>query len=254
MTESRKDLEDILGKLSEGVGEILQEQKSLGNRLGALEERIQKVESEPEEPQQDVSERRVSFDYRVLEHIRRYTLFDRKGHEAEMVSTRRCLALRDLPEVRTRYHTGAGNRETQFSYRIIEDHQEMEPEWIPVEYQPSSGAGADYSAVLKLPVPILSAQLFELRHEIRMIDTFTSHNEWVSLVVEYPTEKFILEVLLPAGRLVTGARRETSEGASQTFNKRRVVPRPVQDTDQVSLLWLEEKPLTGRTYTIFWDW
>ena len=55
-------------------------------------------------------------------------------------------------------------------------------------------------------------------------------------------------------RMVTGARRETSEGASQTFNKRRVIPRVVPDTGQVSLLWTEDKPLTGRTYTMFWDW
>lgn len=254
MTEPRKDIEDILSKLSEGVGEILQEQKAIGSRLEALEDRLHKVENGSEEPRQETSERRVNYDYRVLEHSRRYTIFDLKGHEAEMVSIRRCLSLRDLPELRTRYHTGAGKRETKFAYRITEDERQVEPEWTPVEYEPISGAGADYSALLKLPVPILSGQLFELRHEIKLIDTFTSHNEWVSLVVEYPTEKFVLEVFLPPGRLVTGARRETSEGASQTFNKRRVVPRPIPETDQVALSWTEEKPLTGRTYTMFWDW
>ncbi len=254
MAEPPKNIEDILSGLSDGVGQILHEQKTLGNRLEGLEDRILKIENGAEETKPDSGERRVMFDYRLLEHVRRYTILDLKGHEAEMISTRRCLALRDLPELRTRYHTGTGKREIHYSYRIIEDGQEFEPEWAPVEFQPASGAGADYSALLILPAPIRSSQLFELRNEIKLVDTFVSNNEWVSLVVEYPTEKFVLEVILPSGRMVTGARRETSEGASQTFNKRRVVPRTMPETGQVSLLWSEDKPLTGRTYTMFWDW
>ncbi len=254
MAEPPKSIEEILGGLSDGIGQILNEQKALGSRLEALEDRIHQIEGEEEAPAPVHSERSVMFDYRVLEHVRRYTILDVKGHKAEMVSTRRCLALRDLPELRTRYHTGSGSREIQYAYRIIEDEQEFEPEWIPVEFKTASGAGADYSAELELPAPIRSSQLFELRNVNKLVDTFVSHNEWVTLVVEYPTEKFILEVLLPSERMVTGARRETSEGASQTFNKRRVIPRTVADTGQISLLWTEDKPLTGRTYTMFWDW
>ena len=254
MAKPSKSIEEILSGLSDGIGQILHEQKTLGDRLEGLEDRVQKVESGEEEPEPVSNERSVMFDYRILDHVRRYTVLDTKGHKAEMVSTRRCLALRDLPELRTRYHSGTGKRGFEYSYRVIEDGQDIEPEWIPVVFHPASGAGADFSASLVLPTPIRSGQIFELRNENTLSDTFTSHNEWVSLVVEYPTERFVLEVLIPSSRLVTGARHETSEGASQTFNKRRVVPRAMIDTGHVSLLWTEERPLTGRTYTMFWDW
>ncbi len=254
MAKPPKSIEDILSGLSDGIGQILHEQKTLGERMEGLEDRIEKVEGGKEEPEPVSIERSVTFDYRILEHVRRYTVLDTKGHKAEMVGTRRCLALRDLPELRTRYHTGTGNRDFEYSYRVVEDGQEVEPEWTPVEFHPASGAGADFSANLVLPTPIRSGQIFELRNENMLTDTFTSHNEWVSLVVEYPTERFVLEVLIPSSRLVIGARHETSEGASQTFNKRRVIPRAMIDTGQVSLLWTEDRPLTGRTYTMFWDW
>ena len=125
---------------------------------------------------------------------------------------------------------------------------------MPVEYRINKGAGADFSAILVLPQPILSGESFELRHEIKMVDSFTSHNEWVTMVVEYPTEKFTLEVLLPSSRMIHGGRREISEGASQSFDKRRVVPQKIPGSDQVSMLWVEEKPITGRTYTLYWEW
>ena len=93
-----------------------------------------------------------------------------------------------------------------------------------------------------------------MRHEIEMVDSFSTHNEWVSMVVEYPTEKFNLEVFLPSSRTIQGTRREISEGASQSFDKRRLLPQKVPDEDRIVMRWEEKKPVTGRTYTIYWDW
>ena len=262
MAEQKKDgeekdggeaLEALLGRLSEGLGRVLDQQKALGDRLARLEGRLETRGDEPSGPAAPAAEVRT-YDYRVLHHSRCYTIQDIRGRAAGMVSVRRCLALRELDQVRTRYHTGTGDREVQYAYRMLTDGGKTEPEWTPVEYRIGKDAGADYSAFLGMAVPIKSGEVFELRHEIRLHNAFSGRNEWVTLVVEYPTEAFRLEVLLPPGRKLVGARREESEGASNSFNKRRVFPRTLPQTGQVSLLWEEERPVTGRAYTLFWDW
>ena len=171
-----------------------------------------------------------------------------------MTNTRRCLALRDMPELRTRYHTGTGDRNVAYSYRIIQEVQAGEVAWIPLEFEINKGAGADYSAILALPQPILSGERFELRHKIELVESFCTRNEWVSIVVEYPTERFVLEVILPSDRMIQGARSESSAGASQSFDKRRVVPQKVPGESRVMMVWEEESPITGRTYTLYWEW
>lgn len=259
MTEPKEDggkkdggeaLEGLLGRLSEGLGRVLDQQKALGDRLARLEGRLDEEPAGQAPPAAEVR----TYDYRVLHHSRCYTVQDIHGRAAEMVGVRRCLALQELAQVRTRYHTGTGEREVRYSCRVIPDGDRAEPEWVPVEFRIDKGAGADYSAFLVMPVPIKSGEVFEVRHEIRLHNAFTGRNEWVTLVVEYPTEVFRLEVLLPPGRRLVGARREESEGASNSFNKRRVFPRTLPQTGQVSLLWEEERPVTGRAYTLFWDW
>ncbi|MEK6710898.1 MAG: hypothetical protein AABZ64_09995 [Nitrospinota bacterium] len=246
-------LESLLGKLSENLGHVLDQQKALGERLARLEGRLGHLEDGGPPPPAPQAEAR-SYDYRVLHHSRCYTLHDTQGHEATMVSVRHCVALGELSQVRTRYHTGTGEREASYAYRVLQEGHKEEPGWIPVEYRLDKGAGADFSAFLVLPGPIPSGRVFELRHEIRLRNAFTGRNEWVTLVVEYPTEVFRIEVLLPPGRRLLGARREESEGASNSFNKRRVFPRTLPQTGQLSLLWEEERPATGRAYTLFWDW
>ena len=255
MTESPNTLEELLRKLSGDVSEILGQQKGLGERMETLEERIAAFETKkPAGGGGDPAPVGVLYDYRILEHVRQYNIKDTGGHEAEMSSVRRCLALRDLPEIRTRYHTGTGNRKVQYSYRVVPEGPAGESEWVPVEFRTNKGAGADFSAILSLPQPILIGESFELRHEIEMVDSFSSHNEWVSMVVEYPTEKLNLGVFLPSSRTIQGARREISEGASQSFDKRRLVPQKVPGEDRIAMRWEEINPITGRTYTIYWDW
>ncbi len=251
MTESPGELDNFLGEIKESLGEILRQQKTLGERMESLENRFNQLETLKEA---DDASQGVSYDYRILEHFRRYTIHDSKGHKAEMISTRRCLALRDLPELRTRYHTGTGNREVEYAYRLIGEGKASDAGWTPLEFSINRGAGADFSAIFSLPRPVLSGELFELRHKIELIDSFNTHNEWVSMVMEYPTGKFTLEVILPADRMILGTRREISEGASQSFDKRRLVPQKVPGENQVSLAWTEESPVTGRTYTVYWEW
>ncbi|MCY3822946.1 MAG: hypothetical protein OXG62_03645 [Nitrospinae bacterium] len=57
-----------------------------------------------------------------------------------------------------------------------------------------------------------------------------------------------------AARKLVGARREESQGASNSFNKRRVYPRLLNETGQTRLEWRESQLVTGRAYTLFWDW
>ncbi len=257
MAEKRENegqgLEGILGELTQGLGEILREQRAQGQRLGKLEERLDRIEGGAA-PGKAARGGGRTYDYRVLLHERRYVLKDEGGRLAEMVSNRRCLATRELAEVRTRYHTGSGDRKARYAYRALRDARGDEPGWTPLEYRIDKGAGADYSAYLALPGPVREGELFELRHELELHDAFTSRNEWVTLVVEYPTESFRMEVLLPPGRKLLGARREESEGASNSFNKRRVYPKALPGTGQVLLQWEERRPVTGRAYTLFWDW
>ncbi|MEE9275287.1 MAG: hypothetical protein V3V62_08270, partial [bacterium] len=125
---------------------------------------------------------------------------------------------------------------------------------IPLEYRTHKGAGADYSAILILPDPVLAGEVFEIRHVLELKDAFTSRNEWVTLMVEYPTESFRLEIIIPPGRRILGSRREESMGPSNSVNKRRVVPHTIPETGRISLLWEQEEPITGRAYTLYWDW
>ena len=255
MADENPEIADSLKELADGVSSVLKCQEELAGKLNALEARVRHVEealadsTSPQESGEDYEE----YDYRVLLHSRTYTIEDIDGRAARMVGVRRCLARRELPLVMTRYHTGSGDREVAYSYRILEN-EEADPHWKPVEYRIEKQAGADYSAGLVLPEPIRAGALFELRHELILRDAFTTRNEWVTLVVQYPTDEFRLEVLIPPGRKLLGARREESQGASNSFNKRRVYSRLLNGTGQTRLEWRETQPVTGRAYTLFWDW
>lgn len=228
--------------------------RELAGKLDALEARVRSIEDDlvAGAPPRENGEFE-DYDYRVLLHTRTYTIEDVEGRTARMVGVRRCLPRRDLPGVNTRYHTGSGDREVAYSYRLLEN-EGADPPWTPLDYQIEKQAGADYSASLVLPEPIREGALFELRHELVLLDSFTTRNEWVTLVVQYPTDEFRLEVLIPPGRKLVGARREESQGASNSFNKRRVYPRLLNETGQTRLEWREIQPVTGRAYTLFWDW
>ncbi|MDA0999481.1 MAG: hypothetical protein O2807_03045 [bacterium] len=253
MAKAPDDMEKILKDLAGGVSEILKAQKEMGDRLSHLEGRLPQVDEAAQQAAPERPKGGVTYDYRVLYYERIYSLADTQGQKAEMVSTRRCLALRDLAEVRTRYHTGTGERKAVYELRRVPE-QEAASDWKEVNYRIHQGAGADFSALLELSGKIYAGDVFEVRHTLEMADTFTSRNEWVTLVVEYPTESFHLEVRLPPGRKIIGARREESMGASHSLNKRRVVPKTAPDTGEIRLIWNQQNPQTGRSFTLFWDW
>lgn len=251
MAEQPEGFEKLMESLAGGVADILREQKAQGGRLAELEKRINEgVGASPPER----GKGGVTYDYRILQHVRCYTLADTQGERAQMESTRKCVALRDLPEVRTRYHTGAGDRGVVYEFRRVQEGEKGEPTWNSLEYKTLKGAGADYSAILTLPDPVLAGEVFEIRHSLELKDAFCSRNEWVTLMVEYPTESFRLEIVIPPGRKILGSRREESMGPSNSFNKRRVIPRSIPETGRISLLWDQEEPITGRAYTLYWDW
>lgn len=254
MARKEGGIENLLQELAGGLREVLDSQKSQSDRLSKLEERIGHIEEAASSSASIAAKRAKTYDYRVLQNQRTYTLHDTQGKSAEMVSVRRCVALTGMPKLRTRYHTGSGSREAAYAYRLIREGDKGEPPWVDLEYTIDKGAGADFSAYLNLPEPVLSGEVFEVRHQLKLENAFTTRNEWVTLVVEYPTDFFRLEVVLPPGRKLAGARREESEGASNSFNKRRVFPRTDPDTGRIILEWEEPRPVTGRAYTLFWDW
>jgi len=254
MADETPETADLIKELSSGISSIRKRQEESAGKLDALEARVRHIEEAlAAGAHQREDGAYEEYDYRVLLHTRTYTIEDVDGRVAHMESVRRCLARRELPRVKTRYHTGSGDREVAYSYRLLEG-EEAEVPWEPLEYRIEKGAGADYSAHLPLSEPIRAGALFEIRHELVLRDAFTTRNEWVTLVVEYPTDEFHLEVLIPSGRQLVGARREESQGASNSFNKRRVYPRHLNETGQTRLEWRETGPFTGRAYTLFWDW
>ena len=254
MADESPETADLIRELSSGISSIRKRQEELAEGLGALEARVRHLEEAlaAGAPGRENGEHE-EYDYRVLRHARTYTIEDAEGRVARMEGVRRCLARRELSLVKTRYHTGSGEREVAYSCRLLEN-EEADPPWTPLEYRIEEQAGTDYSASLVLDEPIRAGALFELRHEIVLHDAFTTRNEWVTLVVQYPTDEFHLEVLIPPGRKLVGARREESQGASNSFNKRRVYPRLLNETGQTRLEWRETQPVTGRAYTLFWDW
>ena len=254
MADENPETASLINELASGISSVRRRQEELAEKLDALEARVRHVEEAlaTGAPPQENGEYE-DYDYRVLLHTRTYTIEDVDGRVARMEGVRRCLARRELSRVKTRYHTGSGDREVAYSYRLLED-EKADPPWTPLEYRIEKGAGADYSAHLPMTEPIRAGALFDLRHELVLRDSFTTRNEWVTLVVEYPTDEFHLEVLVPPGRKLVGARREESQGASNSFNKRRVYPRLLNETGQTRLEWRETQPVTGRAYTLFWDW
>ncbi len=254
MADESPETASLIRELTSGISSIRKSQEELAGKLDALEARVRSIEDAlvagaPQRETDEVEE----YDYRVLLHSRTYEIEDAEGRTARMEGVRRCRARRELSSVNTRYHTGSGDREVAYSYRLLEN-EEADPIWTPMEYRIEKGAGSDYSAHLPLTEPIRAGALFDLRHELVLRDSFTTRNEWVTLVVEYPTDEFHLEVLIPPGRQLVGARREESQGASNSFNKRRVYPRVLNETGQTRLEWRETQPVTGRAYTLFWDW
>lgn len=257
MAASDSELKSLLDALSSGVSSMLARQEEFSGKMDALEARLRRVEEAlpaPDAPASDAAGEEGAYDYRVLLNVRSYVIEDVQGARARMESVRRCAALRRLTQLRTRYHTGSGAREASYDYRLLREEEGGEGGWTPLECRVEEAGGADYSASFPLPEPIRQGEAFELRHRARLRDAFTARNEWVTLVVGYPTEAFRLEVLLPAGRKVAGARREESQGASNSFNKRRVYPRVLGETGRTRLEWEERRPVTGRAYTLFWDW
>ncbi len=247
MADEDSGLQETMEELARGVSALLKQQEELAARLEAVENRL--AQDDGPAPDRD-----DAYDYRVLFHARTYDIEDAAGENTHMESVRRCVALGGLSRVRTRYHTGSGAREAAYSYRLAGEGEDAEAAWTPLEHRVEKDAGADYAVSLALPEPIPGGAVFELRHRLHLRGAFTTRNEWVTLVVEYPTEAFRLEVLLPAGRKILGARREESQGASNSFNKRRVHPRVLPATGRTRLAWEEERPVTGRAYTLFWDW
>lgn len=259
MADERPDLKRLIEELSDGVSSMLARQEEFSARMDALDARLRLLEEERADaaPPSEEAGGGGAYDYRVLLNERTYAIEDARGERARMESVRRCVALRRLERIRTRYHTGSGARETDYAYRVLSEDAEGAggaPDWTPLRRRVEEEAGADYSVSLPLPAPIRRGEAFELRHRSSLRGAFTARNEWVTLVVEYPTEAFRLEVNLPAGRKVAGARREESQGASNGFNKRRVHPRAAGEAGGTRLEWEERRPVTGRAYTLFWDW
>ena len=254
MSEKDPELEKALNELASGISSILRCQEELAGKMDALEARIHHIEEGGHAAPSIERDKEDDYDYRVLLNARTYTIEDVEGKNAHMESVRRCLALRDLSQLRTRYHTGSGDRDVTYSYRLVDEGRAGESGWTPLEYHIEEGAGADFSARLPLAETIRDGASFELRQQLSLRGAFTTRNEWVTLLVEYPTEEFWLEVLVPSGRHIVGARREESQGASNSFNKRRVYPRMLNETGQTRLEWKENQPVTGRAYTLFWDW
>ena len=197
MAASDSELKSLLDALSSGVSSMLARQEEFSGKMDALEARLRRVEE-------------GAYDYRVLLNVRSYVIEDVQGARARMESVRRCAALRRLTQLRTRYHTGSGEREASYDYRLLREEEGGKGGWTPIERRVEEAGGADYSTRFPLPEPIRQGEAFELRHRTRLRGAFTARNEWVTLVVGYPTEAFRLEVLLPAGRKVAGARREES--------------------------------------------
>jgi len=239
-------------KLRRELQEFILRQKSILDRLQSVEEKLTLLENLDVSPTKN--KEKALYDYQVNLDEREYTIHDVKGNKASMVSKRNCSALRDLSEIRSRCHTGTGDRSVIYKYRTIDNDSGESADWEEVEFKVDKMTSVDSSACLSLPVPLNEGESFEIQEEIDLINTFHSRNEWVTLVVEYPTESFKLSLILPFERKPIGVRREESDGASNSFNKRRLYPEFDAENDQIVISWEEESPVLGRAYTMFWDW
>ncbi|MBE18108.1 MAG: hypothetical protein CMH79_05030 [Nitrospinae bacterium] len=239
-------------KFRRELQEFILRQKSILDRLQSVEEKLALLENLDVSPTKN--KEKALYDYQVNLDERKYTIHDVKGNKASMVSKRNCSALRDLSEIRSRCHTGTGDRSVIYKYRTIDNDSGESADWEEVEFKVDKMTSVDSSACLSLPVPLSEGESFEIQEEIDLINTFHSRNEWVTLVVEYPTEFFKLSLILPFERKPIGVRREESDGASNSFNKRRLYPEFDAENDQIVISWEEESPILGRAYTMFWDW
>ncbi len=248
MNENKK----YIDKFREELQEFISCQKSIIERLRVVEQKLSLLENF--EVSGMKNEKKDLYDYQINLDEREYTILDVKGKKAKMVSKRNCSALRDLSEIRSRCHTGTGDRSVIYKYRTINNHSGESADWEKVEFKVDKMTSVDSSACLSLPIPLKEGESFEIQEEIDLFNTFDSRNEWVTLVVEYPTESFKLSLILPFGRKPIGVRREESDGASDSFNKRRLYPDYDAGNDRIVIQWEEISPILGRAYTMFWDW
>tara|TARA_Y100000588_G_scaffold260917_1_gene275493 strand:+ start:8767 stop:9513 length:747 start_codon:yes stop_codon:yes gene_type:complete len=246
------DKNEYTEKLREELQEFILRQKSIIDRLQSVEEKLSLLENLDVTPTKD--EEKGLYDYKINLDQREYTIHDVNGKKASMVSKRNCSALRDLSEIRSRCHTGTGDRSVIYKYRTIDNDSGESADWEEVEFKVDKMTSVDSSACLSLPVPLTEGESFEIQEEMVLANTFNSRNEWVTLVVEYPTDSFKLSLILPFERKPIGVRREESDGASNSFNKRRLYPEFDAENNRIVILWDEHSPILGRAYTMFWDW
>ena len=248
MLEKDKHIE----KLREELQEFIVLQKNIIQRLQSVEEKLSLID--PIENFPTKKEKLRLYDYQVNLDEREYAILDVQGKKAKMTSKRNCSALRDLSEIRSRCHTGTGDRSVIYKYRTVDNDSGKSSDWKKVEFKVDKMTSIDSSACLSLQEALKEGESFEIQEEIDLLNTFNSRNEWVTLVVEYPTESFKLSLILPFERKPIGVRREESDGASNSFNKRRLYPDFDSENDRIVVQWEEESPILGRAYTMFWDW
>tara|TARA_B110000014_G_scaffold187459_1_gene136309 strand:- start:451 stop:1197 length:747 start_codon:yes stop_codon:yes gene_type:complete len=244
--------DEYIEKLREELQEFIVRQKEIIQRLQSVEEKLSLLD--PLEIFPTKKEKLRLYDYQVNLDEREYTILDVRGKKAKMISKRNCSALRDLSEIRSRCHTGTGDRSVIYKYRTVDNDSGNSADWEKVEFKIDKMTSIDSSACLSLQEALKEGESFEIQEEIELLNTFNSRNEWVTLVVEYPTESFKLSLILPFERKPIGVRREESDGASNSFNKRRLYPDFDSDNDRIVVQWEEESPILGRAYTMFWDW
>ena len=95
-------------KFRRELQEFILRQKSILDRLQSVEEKLALLENLDVSPTKN--KEKALYDYQVNLDEREYTIHDVKGNKASMVSKRNCSALRDLSEIRSRCHTGTGDR------------------------------------------------------------------------------------------------------------------------------------------------
>ncbi|MED5578610.1 MAG: hypothetical protein VX794_01105 [Nitrospinota bacterium] len=244
--------DERIDKLRLELQEFIAHQRVILERLQSVEDKLLLLDQlEVHSTDKDKLE---LYDYQINMDEREYTISDVKGKKAKMISKRNCSALRDLSDIRSRCHTGTGDRSVVYKYRTVNNGSGECEEWREVEFKADKMTSVDSSVCLSLPVPLREGDSFEIQEEIHLLNTFNSRNEWVTLVVEYPTESFKLSLILPFERKPVGVRREESDGASNSFNKRRLYPNFDIESNRIVIEWEERSPVLGRAYTMFWDW
>jgi hypothetical protein len=177
--------------------------------------------------------------YEVLDHQFKLTLRDAQGKQAVLERREQVRFLQD--NVVALYDQAWGDGQIFVGYRVK-----------PGRIADRIKVGSRYRTLISLRETKHRGDLLTYRIRRRIVDGFTTENEWHEVDVDHPTRQLGVTIVFPTDRPCKQAsivRATTGQHTPLTDQNLRVS----RSGHQV-LTWSIKKPLLGERYALHWNW